>query len=110
MDFIVITKSGEMFSLKDTLKKSNLLLLGVAPSIFDNVTKATSPLIDLVEALSFPICFVSMGVGFIVYATGNKHKGMDIIKGAGVSYIGIQMLPGIFKVLHAIGAGLAAGW
>lgn len=70
------------------------------------VANAFDPLIQLVQALSYPIGMVMMLGGGIFIMIGNSERGLGMIQKAGVGYILIQMLPLLMDLLVEIAKSL----
>ncbi|MCE5214358.1 MAG: hypothetical protein LLF83_06515 [Methanobacterium sp.] len=77
--------------------------LFLATSISDKIINAFKPIIDLMKGLSYPTCFIMMGAGILLIISGNKHKGTDMIKWAGIGYLLMQLLPSCMTLLSEIG-------
>lgn len=58
---------------------------------------------DILTILAEPVLMGLFVYGFILYAMEKQQVGMKRIKAAGFAYIGIVMLPGIFKLLRWVG-------
>jgi hypothetical protein len=70
------------------------------------IVSAFNPLIQLVQGLSYPVGIVMMLSGFLVIMTGNKQKGLNMIKWAAIGYVGMQFAPAIMAILVEIGQSL----
>jgi Type IV secretion system pilin len=77
-----------------------------AASIQDKIIHAFDPLIELVQALAYPVGFTMICAGFLVIMTGNRHKGLHIIKWAAIGYIGMMFAPGIMAILQEVGRAI----
>ncbi|MBA2878077.1 hypothetical protein HNR63_001131 [Anoxybacillus kamchatkensis] len=77
-----------------------------AASIQDKIIHAFDPLIELVQALAYPVGFTMICAGFLVIMTGNRHKGLHIIKWAAIGFIGMQFAPGIMSILLEVGKSI----
>jgi formate/nitrite transporter FocA (FNT family) len=72
----------------------------------DMITKAVDPLIQLVQGLSYPVGFIMICAGALVIMTGNKQKGLHMIKWAAIGYILMQFAPGIMHILIQVGVAM----
>lgn len=76
----------------------------VAESTKSVILHAFDPLIELVQALSYPIAGVMLAGGCLFIMTGFKEKGMDMIKNAAIGYILVQLSPLLLKILVQVGS------
>lgn len=74
-----------------------------------SIIESFDPIIELVQAFAYPIAFVMATSGFFVIMTGNKHRGMDMIKWATVGFLGSQFVPRLMAILIQVGEQLKAG-
>lgn len=70
--------------------------------------KAFDPLIDLAQAMGYPLCFLGLIGGFLFITIGQRHRGLEMIKWAIVGYIGVQFAPGIMRILMQVGYAMRA--
>jgi hypothetical protein len=70
------------------------------------VIHAFNPLIELVQALSYPIGLVMMLGGGLFIMIGNSDRGVGMIQKAGLGYVLIQMLPLLMDLLVEIAKSL----
>lgn len=77
-----------------------------AASIQDKIVHAFDPLIQLIQAIAYPVGFTMICAGFLVIMTGNRHKGLHIIKWAAIGFIGMQFAPGIMSILLEVGKSI----
>jgi hypothetical protein len=75
-------------------------------SMTGKIVAAFNPLIQLVQGLSYPVGIVMMLSGFLVIMTGNRQKGLNMIKWAAIGYVGMQFAPAIMAILVEIGQSL----
>jgi hypothetical protein len=71
-------------------------------AITAKVVNAFYPLIELVQALSYPISLVMMLGGGLFVMVGNSDRGFGMIQKAGLGYILVQMLPLLMDLLVEI--------
>lgn len=60
---------------------------------------AFDPLIDLIQALAFPVAMVVVLGGAIMVMINQKEKGFGMMQTAGLGYVLVQMAPMILKIL-----------
>ncbi|GIM44534.1 hypothetical protein DNHGIG_00830 [Collibacillus ludicampi] len=98
-------------------KPSSLLPMAVAastvlPSIpaqavtTDRIIHAFDPLIHIIQALSYPVCFMSMAGGMLLITVGQRHRGINMIKWSAIGYIGMQLVPGIMSIVGDVGRSM----
>lgn len=78
----------------------------LASGIGDKIVHAFDPLIQVIQGLSYPVGFVMITAGFLVIMTGNRQKGLHIIKWAAIGYIGMQFAPAIMTILIEVGKAM----
>jgi hypothetical protein len=76
--------------------------IGVA----DKIIRACDPIIQLIQGVSYPVGFIMITAGFLVIMTGNRQKGLNIIKWAAIGYIGMQFAPAIMAILVEVGRAM----
>lgn len=67
---------------------------------------AFDPLIEIIQSLAYPVGFVMICAGFLVIMTGNKTKGLHIIKWAALGFLGMQFAPGLMTLLGEVGRSI----
>ena len=72
-------------------------------SIADTIIRACSPIVDLLQGLAYPACYIMCGAGIILIICGNRSKGITVLKYASIGYVLMQFLPGGMKILKNIG-------
>jgi hypothetical protein len=74
--------------------------------MFEKITGAFNPIIQLIQGVTFPLCFVCTALGILLVMIGQKRKGLEIIKWAVVGYLLMQLLPGLMNILHSVGSAM----
>lgn len=74
--------------------------------IASKIRKTTSPIIELLASLGYPVTYSMLIVGAIMVITGKKSKGLEVIKWACIGYIGLQFVPFLLGLLEQIGSEL----
>ncbi|WP_446663284.1 hypothetical protein [Geobacillus sp. CCR] len=77
-----------------------------AAGLQDKIIHAFDPLVEIIQALAYPVGFTMICAGFLVIMTGNRHKGLHIIKWAAIGFIGMQFAPGIMSILVEVGKSI----
>jgi len=67
--------------------------------MYSKMISAFDPLINLVQALAYPVCMVVVLGGALFIMIGNKEKGFAMMQGAGLGYVLVQMTPVILNIL-----------
>jgi hypothetical protein len=75
-------------------------------SITAKIISAFNPIIQLIQGLSYPVGFIMLTAGFLVMMTGNRQKGLNMIKWAAIGYVGMQFAPAIMAILVEVGKAL----
>jgi len=83
----------------------------MAIPVLGSATKGTilhafDPLIDLIQALAYPIAGVMIAGGCLFIMVGNKEKGMSMLQNAAMGYILVQLTPLFLKLLVGVGASV----
>jgi hypothetical protein len=74
-----------------------------AAGIQSTIIKAFNPLIELAQGISYPVAFLMITCGFLLIMTGQKSRGLQMMKYAGLGYIGMQLAPALMNILVDIG-------
>lgn len=61
------------------------------------------PLIQMLQALAFPIAGVMIAGGCLFIMVGNRERGMNMLQNTAVGYILVQLLPMLLELLVGIG-------
>jgi hypothetical protein len=72
----------------------------------DRIIHAFDPLIHIIQALSYPVCFMSMAGGMLLITVGQRHRGLTMIKWSAIGYIGMQLVPGIMSIVGDVGRSM----
>jgi hypothetical protein len=75
-------------------------------SVADKIISAFNPIVQLLQGMSYPVCFIMLSAGFLVIMTGNRSKGLNLIKWAAIGYIGMQLAPAIMTILVEVGKAM----
>lgn len=67
--------------------------------MYDKMIIAFNPLIDLIQALAYPIAMVVVLGGAIMVMINQKEKGYSMMMGAGLGYVLVNMTPMILNIL-----------
>jgi heme A synthase len=67
------------------------------------ILSAFDPLIDLIQALAYPIAGVMIAAGCLYIMVGSREKGMDMLRNASIGYILVHLSPLFLKILVGLG-------
>lgn len=68
-------------------------------SIQSKMLNAFTPLIDLVQAMAYPVAMVVILGGALFVMIGNSEKGFSLMQRAGIGYVIVMIGPMLLKVL-----------
>lgn len=68
-----------------------------------HIIHAFNPLIQVMQALSYPVSFLGMAAGMLLVSVGQRHRGINMVKWAAIGYIGMQLVPGIMEMVSQVG-------
>ncbi|MGL4308764.1 MAG: hypothetical protein ACRCUM_04210 [Mycoplasmoidaceae bacterium] len=74
--------------------------------VSERIRVITSPIVELLAGLGYPITYGMLIVGALMIITGRKSKGLEVIKWACMGYIGLQFVPFLLGLLEMIGSEL----
>lgn len=81
--------------------------VALASGIQTRIIGAFDPIIQLLQGISYPVAFVMLTCGFLLIMTGQKSRGLSMIKWSGIGYIGLQLAPALMAILVDIGKEMA---
>lgn len=74
--------------------------------VTEKIRTITSPVIELLAGLGYPVTYGMLITGALMIITGKKSKGLDVIKWSCMGYIGLQFVPFLLNLLEMIGREL----
>jgi hypothetical protein len=69
----------------------------------EKIVEAFMPLVDMIQALSYPIALVMLTGGSLLFMINQKDKGISLIQNASIGYILVQLMPLMMQLLVGIG-------
>ncbi|WP_017728465.1 hypothetical protein [Halalkalibacterium ligniniphilum] len=69
----------------------------------EKIIEAFMPLVDMIQALSYPIALVMLTGGALMFMINQKDKGIGLIQNASIGYILVQLMPLMMQLLVGIG-------
>lgn len=89
------------FSFAESVTASTSIKADVSQKIIT----AFQPLTDLVQGLSYPITFLVFSAAGIYWLIGNRPKAVEMLQGATIGYILVQLSPLLMRLLVSVTAG-----
>jgi hypothetical protein len=78
----------------------------IGGAVKDKIIHSFDPLIDLIQALAFPIAGVMIAGGCLFIMVGNRERGMQMLQNAAMGYILVQLSPLMLELLVGIGSAV----
>ncbi|KHF40693.1 hypothetical protein [Halalkalibacter okhensis] len=75
----------------------------------EKIVEAFMPLVDMIQALSYPVALVMLTGGALLFMINQKDKGIGLIQNASIGYILVQLMPLMMSLLVGIGNTVAFG-
>jgi hypothetical protein len=75
----------------------------------EKIVEAFMPLVDMIQALSYPVALVMLTGGALLFMINQKDKGIGLIQNASIGYILVQLMPMMMRLLVGIGNTVAFG-
>lgn len=72
----------------------------------EQIVEAFMPLVDMIQALSYPVALVMLTGGALMFMINRKDQGVSLIMNASIGYILVQMMPLLMKLLVGVGASI----
>ncbi|WP_342540071.1 hypothetical protein MHI39_20310 [Heyndrickxia sp. FSL K6-6286] len=72
----------------------------------EQIVDAFMPLVDLVQALAYPIAAVMLSGGALLFMINQKDKAISLIQNASIGYILVQLMPLFLKILVGLGTSV----
>lgn len=73
----------------------------------EKIVEAFMPLVDMIQALSYPIALVMLTGGALMFMINQKDRGVTWIQNASIGYILVQLMPLMMNLLVGIGNTVA---
>lgn len=78
----------------------------IGEKTLETIAHALDPLIELMVALSFPVCSVIIVGSCFFFMLGKSERAWSGIQNAGLGYILMQIMPMLLNVLKQIGSAV----
>jgi hypothetical protein len=75
----------------------------------EKIIEAFTPLVDMIQALSYPVALVMLTGGALMFMINQKDRGLSLIQNASLGYILVQLMPLFMELLVGIGSTVALG-
>ncbi|KIL74241.1 hypothetical protein [Bacillus badius] len=73
----------------------------------ERIVEAFMPLVDMIQALSYPIALVMLTAGALMFMINQKDRGISMIQNASIGYIFVQMMPIFMQLIVEVGISVA---
>ncbi|PGR00693.1 hypothetical protein [Priestia megaterium] len=73
--------------------------------VSQKVISAFDPLTELVKGLSYPLAFLAFSAAGIYWLIGNRPKAVEMMQGATIGYVIVQLSPMLMRLLVSVTAG-----
>lgn len=67
--------------------------------IYVKMVHAFDPLVNIIQALAYPVAMIVVLGGALFIMIGNKEKGFSMMQGAGLGYVLVQLTPMVLNIL-----------
>jgi hypothetical protein len=74
--------------------------------IASKIIKAFDPLIDLMQGLAYPLCYLTCAVAVLFIIIGQRKKAFELAKWSIVGYLAAQWLPAFLKIIQEVGKAM----
>jgi hypothetical protein len=74
--------------------------------MFERIVKAFDPIVLLLQAVAYPLAYIAIAVGILLYILDQQRMAMRFIRSAIIGYLFMQILPGVMLLLHDVGAAM----
>lgn len=81
--------------------------IALASGLQERIIHAFDPIIDLMQGIAYPVSFLMITCGALLIMTGQKSRGLSMMKYAGLGYIALQLAPALMDILVDIGKEMA---
>jgi hypothetical protein len=88
--------------IEGTLFITIIYNIPVYAGVKDQIVKAFNPIVDIIQALGYPVC-LSLSLAGGVTMAFNRKQGIKMIKDAAIAFLVIQFVPQIMKILIGVG-------
>ncbi|KMY49263.1 hypothetical protein [Peribacillus loiseleuriae] len=78
----------------------------IGEKTLETIAHALDPLVDLMVALSFPVCSVIIVGACFFFMLGKSDRAWSSIQNAGLGYVLIQIMPLLLNVLKEVGGAI----
>jgi hypothetical protein len=75
--------------------------------MFNRIANAFNPILLLVQSAAYPLAYVVIVTGILLWIAGKRMIGLRLIKDAAIGYLAAQWVPSLMKILHEVGEAMA---
>ncbi|WP_281998702.1 hypothetical protein [Priestia flexa] len=105
-DYVPLIAAGTALPLiLNTMPTLSFAAGSTATDVSQKVITAFNPLTELVKGLSYPLAFLAFSAAGIYWMLGNREKSVQMMQGATIGYIIVQLSPMLMRLLVSVTAG-----
>lgn len=105
-DWVPLAAAGSSLPLiLNTMPTFSFAATSETVDVSQKVISAFMPLTDLVKGLSYPLAFLAFSASGIYWLIGNRPKAVEMMQGATIGYVIVQLSPMLMRLLVSITAG-----
>jgi hypothetical protein len=99
MGMLLPMATGLPLAISKTVHAQETVTVMAAGDMYTKMMVAFDPLIELVQALAYPVAMIVVLGGSLFVMIGNKEKGFSMMQGAGLGVVLVQIAPMILNIL-----------
>ncbi|MDP1383060.1 hypothetical protein Q8G31_23760 [Priestia megaterium] len=105
-DWVPLAAAGSVLPLiLNTMPTFSFAATNTSVDVSQKVISAFDPLTELVKGLSYPLAFLAFSAAGIYWLIGNRPKAVEMMQGATIGYIIVQLSPMLMRLLVSVTAG-----
>ncbi|MCA4157628.1 hypothetical protein [Priestia megaterium] len=105
-DWVPLVAAGSALPLiLNTMPTFSFAATNTSVDVSQKVISAFDPLTELVKGLSYPLAFLAFSAAGIYWLIGNRPKAVEMMQGATIGYVIVQLSPMLMRLLVSVTAG-----
>ncbi|MED4240661.1 hypothetical protein [Priestia megaterium] len=105
-DWVPLAAAGSVLPLiLNTMPTFSFAATNTSVDVSQKVISAFDPLTELVKGLSYPLAFLAFSAAGIYWLIGNRPKAVEMMQGATIGYVIVQLSPMLMRLLVSVTAG-----
>ncbi|GAB1809850.1 MULTISPECIES: hypothetical protein [Priestia] len=105
-DWVPLAAAGSALPLiLNTMPTFSFAATNTSVDVSQKVISAFDPLTELVKGLSYPLAFLAFSAAGIYWLIGNRPKAVEMMQGATIGYVIVQLSPMLMRLLVSVTAG-----